>query len=361
MHLKEIKIENFKSIDNLELTDLKRVNLILGDNNVGKTSVLEAMLIDENAYKTLLDLSHVISNKVIVDFIKNNIITKINYLDFFLKKESGKNIRITQKNTNLKESKIELGIQKSNSLTETEFELFTKSYYKDNTQNIPQEVVFFKRNEEVFFYHLNLNLHQQISDDSEYSPFIRSGISYGTDLVQFYSENFNKKPTERRKLFNSLHFISQDIEELIIDTTTLIDSPILMVLFNDGKEPLPLFMFGDGTIRLIRILMEIAVCKDRRLHIDELDNGFHHSKMKEVWRVVLKASKLNNTQLFITTHSAECLRTLKEVLTEEENASHQDEVTTFTLFKNRDGLVDSVNYNFAEFEHAIDYSLNIRG
>jgi AAA15 family ATPase/GTPase len=38
------KIENYKAFENLELKKLSKINLIGGKNNVGKTSILEAIL-----------------------------------------------------------------------------------------------------------------------------------------------------------------------------------------------------------------------------------------------------------------------------------------------------------------------------
>src|SRR5204862_3026224 len=48
--LEKLKIENFRRFKKLEFTQLKRVNLIAGKNNTGKTGVLEAllMLLDNN-------------------------------------------------------------------------------------------------------------------------------------------------------------------------------------------------------------------------------------------------------------------------------------------------------------------------
>src|SRR2546427_5128021 len=42
--LEKLKIENFRRFKTLEFTRLKRVNLIAGKNNTGKTGVLEALL-----------------------------------------------------------------------------------------------------------------------------------------------------------------------------------------------------------------------------------------------------------------------------------------------------------------------------
>ena len=41
IHLQEFDIHQFRGIHNLELKDLNHINIITGDNNTGKTSVLE--------------------------------------------------------------------------------------------------------------------------------------------------------------------------------------------------------------------------------------------------------------------------------------------------------------------------------
>ena len=43
--INELRIENFRGFASLELKDLKRVNLVVGENNSGKTSLLDAVLL----------------------------------------------------------------------------------------------------------------------------------------------------------------------------------------------------------------------------------------------------------------------------------------------------------------------------
>lgn len=43
MYIKKICIQNYKAIKELELEFLPGVNLLIGDNGVGKTSILEAI------------------------------------------------------------------------------------------------------------------------------------------------------------------------------------------------------------------------------------------------------------------------------------------------------------------------------
>ena len=48
-----IEIENFKTFDKLKIDGLKRVNLISGKNNLGKTAVLEAIRLNVSSINIL--------------------------------------------------------------------------------------------------------------------------------------------------------------------------------------------------------------------------------------------------------------------------------------------------------------------
>ena len=40
---REIEIKSYRGLRNIKLTDLERINVLIGENNSGKTSVLEAI------------------------------------------------------------------------------------------------------------------------------------------------------------------------------------------------------------------------------------------------------------------------------------------------------------------------------
>ena len=45
MYLKKISLKNYKAIDSLEINLQKGINLLIGDNGAGKTSVLEGIAV----------------------------------------------------------------------------------------------------------------------------------------------------------------------------------------------------------------------------------------------------------------------------------------------------------------------------
>ena len=48
IYLSKYHVESFRGITDLELEDLGDINLILGDNNCGKTSFLESLMLLKN-------------------------------------------------------------------------------------------------------------------------------------------------------------------------------------------------------------------------------------------------------------------------------------------------------------------------
>ena len=51
--IKSLKIKNFKNLNGLEIPKLSQINLISGKNNVGKSSLLEAIAIYSSPYQII--------------------------------------------------------------------------------------------------------------------------------------------------------------------------------------------------------------------------------------------------------------------------------------------------------------------
>lgn len=56
--------------------------------------------------------------------------------------------------------------------------------------------------------------------------------------------------------------------------------------------------------------LALATTKGGVLLIDEVDTGLHYSILGDVWLLIVEAAKRLNIQVFLTTHSYDCVRAL---------------------------------------------------
>ena len=112
---------------------------------------------------------------------------------------------------------------------------------------------------------------------------------------------------------------------------------------------------GEGIARLTSIVLAIGNSSNGVVLVDEIENGFHHSVLHKVWRVIGEAARRFNTQVFATTHSMECIV-----------AAHRAFVEggTYDFGLHRleriDKIIQDVSYPQEVLEAAIEMSLEVR-
>ena len=89
-----------------------------------------------------------------------------------------------------------------------------------------------------------------------------------------------------------------------------------MVRLKGREKPIPLRSLGDGASRLFGIALALANCRGGFLLIDEAENGIHHRLQGGLWRMVLQAAQDNDVQVIATTHSLDCVRGFAQAVME---------------------------------------------
>ena len=74
----------------------------------------------------------------------------------------------------------------------------------------------------------------------------------------------------------------------------------------------PMPMMGEGIVRLFSMVLAIANAPGGTVLIDEIENGLHHSVLVPVWQALAQAARQANVQIFATTHSYECVMAAHE-------------------------------------------------
>ena len=68
------------------------------------------------------------------------------------------------------------------------------------------------------------------------------------------------------------------------------------------EQPVPLKSLGDGAIRMLGFALGLASSHNGFLLIDEVENGIHRTLQPRFWEMVLTAAHESNIQVFATTH-----------------------------------------------------------
>ncbi len=77
--------------------------------------------------------------------------------------------------------------------------------------------------------------------------------------------------------------------------------------------PVPLGSLGDGVIRTMVLVVALVQCENGYLLVDEIDTGLHHSVLPDLWRMLLSAAERLNVQIVASTHSLDCIRALATI------------------------------------------------
>jgi hypothetical protein len=108
-------------------------------------------------------------------------------------------------------------------------------------------------------------------------------------------------------------------QELVLGWLRILDSQIqdlayigrkygrLALLKTGGQGRVPLQSVGDGLTKLFHIALAVASAPKGVLLIDEFENGLHWSVQEKLWLALAKAAGEFNVQIFCTTHSRDCI------------------------------------------------------
>lgn len=356
--IESLAIHNFKKFEHIELKNLARVNIFAGINNVGKTSVLEAVF----AYACGRNLIPLLSNTVLhrlsvgdqdqirspypwMEMIWNTFHDKRNVRNFNLSfngRIGGKELQV---NHHFTPSSIFADFlpNEMGSFGDTAFMRVTTDEIKNTQQNLGAPVLQILGRWQTTINGKEGNpvniTYPLLSPALPEEPLILGKID---DILSHRNENEDRKiysflsragllpqiTKEMDRCFPELQLTS--IENIPYPDGTA--APISVRL--DGKGTYPLYTLGDGLRRWFHLIGSMLVYHDAVHCIEEIDATFHHKAQQELSCELLKYAKKYNNQLFITTHNSEYLQSFLTAIRNdsvEGDASLEKDVRVFTM------------------------------
>lgn len=313
----DIKITNFRGIGDLALTGLKRVNLIVGDNNSGKTSLLEA--IGAAATPDLV-------GKLPGLFRSNSGKISQRYFKWLLRDRE----LLCQ---------IELGGPGTLiDLLMTPFNDLTPSPGDDGVQEFGG-IRFWHEGKKSCLKTCVVSVQHRPPD---------AMIDHFADTV--------RSPENEKRLETLLNKIDSRIKSARLDR---IEGEEVISLDVGLSERVPLSQLGQGVYRIVSMVTDLLGSKPDLFLIDELENGIHYTALPTLWRGLTEMAEALDIQIFATTHSKECIDAAHRVSSEHCEESARKDFAVIQMMLVHGDVVGRV-LDGEQIEAALDIDIEMR-
>jgi len=322
--INDIKLTKYKCFKDFEISSLKRVNLIGGKNNIGKTAFMEACYVVSNSFRIFKSDNNYKPNigssvdrtwfhfeiiKLIISIRQNRDMTSF-LLEWLLEE-------FTLANTNSfhieMNKKFRLSLDK-NILTPEHFG--TRAWGNWGSIDISN----FRKN--LNYPKIYKKNHKPIINNYTFSSICNA--------------NDMKDMIDDLKLNEKYVLINNHLQEIFdIDQIDIIKNKIMLRQNNKFKE---LNDFGDGVKHFINILVILFSNENTSVYFDEIENGIHFSNLDNLWKIILTVSKKQNIQVFATTHSQECIDSFSKM----SNLQIDEDVNFINLSNNKNNEIVSI-------------------
>ena len=101
--------------------------------------------------------------------------------------------------------------------------------------------------------------------------------------------------------------------------------------------------------RLLGIASALINCQSGILLIDEIESGLHYSIFPDVWKLIFQTAKELDIQVFVTTHSRDCVEAFAQAASESPEDGmlvrlerYREKIIAKSIAE--DMLIDAVNY-----------------
>jgi AAA15 family ATPase/GTPase len=357
-------LEHFKGLEKLAVQGLAQITLIGGRNNVGKSSLLEAIFLVLDRANPELLLRHFSWRGIPIVPASDDAMWRPAFSNY----DFTRNIKITLRNST--EGHEVMTIRYNPSYQHQSLPLPSPSREVDKVHSAKSDLISQPSKaldvsvkvgkQTVLKWHLiitptGLNWQVERAD-----PVDRPGVFIGSThrgSPREDSQRFGQLDIQRNT--QSLVEVVRTIEPRIrsLSVVAVGDQALIHADLEGMERKIPVALLGDGVSRLLTIALAIFATREGIVLVDEIENGIHHSALIPLWTALGKAANDANCQLIATTHSYECLLAASRALEEQ----HDHEFSYVRLDRKKStGEIVGVTYSLRELAAAGESELEVR-
>lgn len=362
--IKEIAISNYRCYSQTIINGFKRINLIGGLNNSGKTILLEAILL--NYSPTNQNVGTI--KRMRGEESDSNELPEYAWDNFFLNQNKKEDIII--KTVDFDDKNITL-VMRCNEDTQ---ELKDDDESDSDFQTVMNDFIDFDKASKsvLHFYYKN--------EEKEIPVLIavsqQKGYNFKEINLPFKIANYIPSSAKRRQSILAREYgiaEKKGKENLLLEALRIVDKNISGIkvsvvggahleIKRDNENFMNVSLYGDAINKILTIVLTLINNNGAILLIDEIENGLHYTIQEEFWLFLFKLAQSPdfNVQVFATSHSLEMIQAFTKAAND--NAEFLSEVAYLELFrrKNNQGIgYNSHNIETLSFE--LSNKMPVRG
>ncbi len=317
-HITSLKINGYRGLRDFAVEDLADVNILLGDNNCGKTSVLEVL----STFSAITNPAKWLNNSVHRNFIYQELNPCVDLSHLFninepempisieyIAKDKANRFRLSHS-----DDTVSLDLKSIQGLDRYAYSRLRRNFLFDDesgfdesniTRSYAHSTMTFSLNDEPevstdffeFTTKISTNKHKVVKLFAAEYEYPYRYITAPFDLTLIFD-----KPDMYEELIAVLQQFDPDITNVFADKDN-----VYKIASRSSKKALPISVFGDGLKLALSLFSALPFAKNGFLLIDEFDTSLHTSQMGKVLGTIITMCKRMNIQLFMTTHSLEAV------------------------------------------------------
>lgn len=327
-----IRIDGYRGLDSFRMEGLGRVNLLVGKNNSGKTSILECIELlrsegnphvlssitgrrgewayaNEGDARTSfgarpepLDVSHLFANHELNGEIRIEADRSGDVA------AAGWNDKVTVHVELPSDSELDEG----GDVTDDDGGRLVLHVKWSNRQDDYRTFI----TDDGLLLRLRRPMRMR-NGSNQAVQFVRTSGLTSADVVRAYSKfKFTKRDEAIKQALRVVEPAVEDISPIGpgADNPRLLyrDAPGGVVLKLRGIDgQVPIGSMGDGMWRMLGLALSISNARGGVLLVDEIDTGLHYKVMEDMWRMIGERAAALSVQVFATTHSRDCYESLE--------------------------------------------------
>lgn len=321
-----IEISGFRSLEQVRLEGVSRVNLLVGTNNSGKTSVLECIGLlhsagDQRVLRSLLEMR----GEWLPDEDRGRV---YDIAQLFSCRDMSRRIRISGQRSVRGSPPEAIAAELSVQTGHGPVDGLPLQYDDDEADDESPARLVWSTSEGTSKFRAALTADgmlpvRQVSrpnwsadDETPRVQIIGTGGLVSGDVSDIFEDVVLTDAEDRA--VEAMQLIEPRVERLAVLPSRRAphgDSArggiLLRLQGIDGRVPIG--SVGDGMWRLLGLALALARARGGVLLVDEIDTGLHYTVMQKMWTMIAKRSKSLDVQVFATTHSRDCYESFASV------------------------------------------------